>query len=106
MGDSVFGDSEYEHIFTSLVLVATVIGCISSIITIIVIKRMKSTTGHILLLLYITYFQAVYDAFCFTANVDIGYYVTVVTYTFALLTGIASAILSNWMIYIAWYIVV
>ncbi len=72
---------------------------------IIVIRRMGANTGHVLLLLYWSYFQLVYDIFCFTSNVNCGLTLRIISYVVHSFTGIVVSVLSNWMAYIALYIV-
>jgi len=102
---AVFEDDASTQAYVSLNLIITVIGSLASLFMIIVIHRMKVKTGHILLLLFMSYFQLIYDVFCFTANVDCGYSARVVSYFFHLSSGIAVSIFSNWIAFVALFIV-
>jgi hypothetical protein len=66
---------------------------------------MKVRTGHVLLVLTMSYFQLLYDLTFFFSNVDCGYYVTVVANFFQLSCGIGSSLVSNWIAFIALYII-
>jgi hypothetical protein len=104
MSDTVFGDDAFEQSYVSVSLVAAFFGTVASIITIIIIRRMPKT-GHLLLLLYMSYFELGYDLVSFTLNVHINHYLTVFSFTIALPTAIIRTIISNWMMFIAFYVV-
>ena len=50
-------------------------------------------------------FQLLYDLTLFFSNVDCGYYVSTVANIFQLSCGIASSLVSNWISFVAWYVV-
>jgi hypothetical protein len=105
MGSNVFGGGTENELYVSLNLITTVIGSCASLFTILLIHRMKALTGHVLLVLTMSYFQLFYDLTFFFSNVDVGYYVTVIANFFQLLCGIGGSLVSNWIAFIALYII-
>jgi hypothetical protein len=102
---NVFGDDAFEQSYISMNFLAALFGSVASIVTIVVIDRMPKT-GHLLLLLYMSYLQLGYDLFSFTLNVDINYYLKVISFVIDLPCGIAGSLISNWMMFIALYVVI
>jgi hypothetical protein len=106
MTESVFGSDEPTQIYVVINLVATIIGSVASILCILLIYRMKQVTGHIKLVLYLSYYQLIYDIFCFQNNADIDYYQKTFAIFVHIVTGLAGAFISNWIAFAAFYIVV
>jgi hypothetical protein len=105
MGSSIFdGDTDYK-VYVSLNLITTVLGSFASLFTILLIYRMGVKTGHVKLVLTMSIFQLMYDVTFFFSNVDCGYYISVVANIFQVLGGIAGSLVSNWIAFIALYII-
>lgn len=102
---TVFGDDPLFQLFASLVLISSIIGCVASLLIIIIIQRMGSKTEHVLLILWTSYFQFIYDVFSFPTYIDCGYYWTVISVFFHVFSGITTEIMTNWITFIALYIV-
>lgn len=105
---SVFGNTAVDQAYVSLCLISVVLGTISCFICVILMYRMKSKrkTGHMQLLLYMTLYQCFFEMMLFTVNVDVGDdLLKVVSYGIVLPCGMMSAAYSNWMVFVAWYIV-
>jgi hypothetical protein len=106
---TAFIGTTYEKVFDILTLLMSLIGCAASIITIILIRRMKTASGypsHLLLVLIMSYYQVGYDFTFFFRSVYTRYYVFVVAFFFQVLFGIAGSLISNWISFVALYIVV
>jgi hypothetical protein len=103
---SFFGDDSRTQAYVALNLVMSLLGTFASVINIFIIHRMKVSTGHILLILYMEYAQTLYDVTFFFSNVDVGYYAVSVANIFQIIFGICSSLLSNWMAYIILHIVI
>ncbi|RYG95241.1 hypothetical protein EON65_56280, partial [archaeon] len=95
-----------DQVYVVLNLLMATIGSLASLLTIILIRRMKmQRTGHIILVLWMSRFQLMYDLTFFFSNVDCGYYITVAADFFQLCCGMSSALVSNWIAFIAWHVV-
>lgn len=101
----IFGDDTPTQIYVALNLIATIFGCISSVICILLVYRMKLLTGHIKLVLYLSYYQFLYDFFCFQNNADVDYNQKNFAIFIHVISGIASSFISNWIAFSAFYIV-
>ncbi len=64
-------------------------------------ERMKWDQVHLLLVVWISYFQLIYDGFCFTANDAVTYNLNAVSVCFRLFAFGTSLNISNWMCFIA-----
>lgn len=104
MASSPLG-SVNNQVYISLNIIMSFIGSMASITTIFIIHRLKSKTGHVQLVLTMSYFQLLYDMTFFFSNVDCGYYISVAANVFQLSCGIAGSLISNWIAFIAWYVV-
>jgi hypothetical protein len=101
----VFTGSPQEQTYAVLDFVGTLLSAIASVITILVINRMK-ITGYIKLILTMTWFQFIYDATFFNGTIDVGvYYLTYVANVGQLIGGIGSSLASNWIAYVVLYVV-
>ena len=88
------------------VLVACIIGTICTSIAIAIIYKMN-ITGYIKLILAMSWYQLIYDLSYFTDGNDVGNYP--VKYLSALgqtIGGLGSGIISNWIAYAVFYIIV
>lgn len=103
--DDTFGGSSEHQVFVSLNLVTTVLGSAASLFTILLIHRMKVSTGHVLLVLTMSYLQFLYDITFFFSNVVITYYINVFANFFQLTAGVGGSLVSNWIAFIALYII-
>lgn len=97
----IFEGSTKHKIFVWISLVTSIAGCIASLLTILLIRRMKKKgeqlTSHVLLVLILSYFQMFYDiSFFFRVN-SISYYCTMVFNTFQYFFGLSGSLISNWM---------
>lgn len=105
---SLFGETTVETAYVCLCLISAILGVISSIFCILLMYQMKSIrkTGHIELLLYMTVYQFIYELFFFTISVDVGSaLVKSISWGIAIPSGTMSVGYSNWMVFVAWYIV-
>lgn len=103
--DDVFKGSERDLTYVIISMVMSILGTLASIIMIILIYRMKSTTGHVHLVLVMSVYQLLYDVTFFFSDVNCGYYVTVFADIIQLIGGVAASAVSNWIAFIALYIV-
>jgi hypothetical protein len=106
MSDSVFGGSEHNQVYVALNLVFSFIASLASVLTLMLIRKMQVRTGHVTLIYYMTWFQLMYDCTLFFSNVDCGYYVTAVANFFQLFGGVSSSLISNWIAFIAYFIII
>lgn len=105
---SLFGETTVETAYVCLCLISAILGVTSSIFCIVLMNQMKSQrkTGHIELLLYMTVYQFIYELFFFTISVDVGSaLVKSISWGVAIPSGTMSVGYSNWMVFVAWYIV-
>lgn len=102
---SAFGDDDFSEWYASINLIIAVLGVMVAVITLVVIQRIQYT-GHMYLLWYMSFWQLWADMFIFTSNVNFGLGWREASITIDLPTGLASAVVSNWMIYVAYYVVV
>lgn len=101
----IFDGSPGEQTYVILDLVGTVLSSIASIVTILVINKMK-ITGYIKLILTMTWFQFIYDVSFFNGTVDVGeYWIGYVANIFQLVGGLGSSLISNWIAYVVLYVV-
>lgn len=106
MTKSTFGDDPAQQVYTALNLIAAVLSTAASAICITLIYRLKNKTGHLQLLLYMYYFHTIFDMTLFSINVDLGNVpLQIISYEVGMVTGLCDAIMSNWMVIVAWYIV-
>eukprot|EP01033_Poteriospumella_lacustris_P008990 gene8992-6457_t len=103
--DDVFQGTQRDVTYAIISMVMSILGTLASIIMIILIYRMKSTTGHVHLVLIMSVYQLLYDATFFFSDVNCGYYVTVFADVVQLIGGVAASAVSNWIAFIALYIV-
>lgn len=103
--DDVFGGNDRHQVYVWLNLVTTIVGTSASLLTILLIQRMKSNTGHVYLIFVMSLYQLMYDVTFFFSNVDCGYYISTVANFFQILGGISGSLVSNWIAFIALYIV-
>jgi hypothetical protein len=104
--DDTFGGEERHSVYVWLGLWGSIIGTICSLLTIVLIVRMKSNTGHLHLVLLMTVYQLLYDvSFCFS-DMDFGYYPNCISNLLQLFGGVGSALISNWIGFVAMYIVI
>lgn len=103
--DDVFHGTQREEAYVYLNLFTSIIGTICSIITIILIRRVKSTTGHVYLVYLMSVYQLLYDITFFFSEVPVRYYISVTANLFQATCGVASSFVSNWIAFIAMYIV-
>lgn len=98
-----------NQVYVSLNIVMTVLGSSASLTIILLIHRMHRDspviTGHVLLILIMSYFQLLYDITFFFSNVDCGYYISLGANLIQLSCGIAGSLVSNWIAFVAWYVV-
>jgi hypothetical protein len=106
MPSSTFGDDEFTRWYVSLNIIAFVLESIAAILSLMVMHRMKSQTAHITLLWHMTVWQFWANIFTLTSNIYIGYDWREVSMAIVIPTGIATAVISNWMVFLAWYIVI
>lgn len=90
--------------YIALNLITAIIGSIASLVTIVLIYKMP-ITGHTLLILCMSWFQLMYDLTLFNSNVDIGYWYTTSANACQLFSGIGGSLASNFIAYIAFYVV-
>eukprot|EP01039_Chlorochromonas_danica_P010794 gene10794-11996_t len=84
----------------------SVIGALSSAITIWLIHLMKTENGgHLRLVLTMSCYQILYDITFFFSNVNCGHYITAAANFFQLLSGIGGSLASNWIAFVAWYVI-
>ena len=98
--------SSNETAYEVSVLVVSIISTISTSITIALIYKMN-ITGYIKLILAMSWYQLIYDLSYFTDGNDVGNYP--VMYLSALgqtIGGLGSSIISNWIAYAVFYIIV
>lgn len=101
----VFTGSPQEQTYVIIDFVGTVLSSIASIVTILVINKMK-ITGYIKLILTMTWFQFIYDITFFNGTIDVGeYYLIYVANIGQLIGGIGSSLISNWIAYVVLYVV-
>ena len=84
----IFESNDKDLVYICLNLITSVIGSSASIITLLVINKMK-LTGHILLISTMTWYQLLYDLTFFFSNVNIGYWWVTVANFCQLLGGVA-----------------
>lgn len=101
----VFSGSVRNQAYVSMNLVTTIIGSVSSLLTILLIRRVNVTNGHVVLVLIMSYYQLAYDLTFFFSNVDCGEYISNIANFFQLLGGVSGSLVSNWIAFIALYIV-
>eukprot|EP01033_Poteriospumella_lacustris_P001235 gene1235-899_t len=94
-----------NEVYVWLSFWVTIITSVASIVTIILIRRMKSNTGHVRLLYLMSIYQLFYDGSIFCSDIDVGYYISAFANTLQLFGGTAGAITSNWIAFVAMYIV-
>lgn len=103
---NIFVDNRQRNeVYVWLSFWVTIITSIASIVTIILIRRMKSNTGHVRLLYLMTIYQLFYDGSIFFSDIDVGYYLSAFANVLQLFGGTAGAITSNWIAFVAMYIV-
>jgi hypothetical protein len=102
---SFFGDDDLYETYNIFNFVMTILSAMLSILTILLIQRMNVKSGHLLLLLWISYFQLIYDLFSFTTNSAVGYYINVLSVTLRLFSLSTSLNISNWMSFIAFRVI-
>lgn len=101
----LFEGTEEHQVYVILNLITSIIGSAASLFTILLIHRMKVNTGHVLLVLTMSYFQLLYDLTFFFSNVVVTYYTNVFANFVQLAAGIAGSLVSNWIAFIALYII-
>ena len=102
---SVFDGSPQYQTYVIIGFVGTVLSSIASMITILLINKMK-ITGYIKLILTMTWFQLVYDVSFFNGTVNVGnYWVSYVANVWQLVGGIGSSLISNWIAFVVLYVV-
>jgi len=99
-------DSSHETAYEVLTLLVSIISTLATIITISLIYKMN-ITGYIMLILTMSWYQLIYDLSYFTHDNDVGNYpikyISTLGHTFG---GLGSSIISNWIAYAVFYIVV
>jgi hypothetical protein len=101
----LFDGSPGEQTYVILDLVGSVLSSIASVVTILVINKMK-ITGYIKLILTMTWFQFIYDVSFFNGTIDVGeYWIGYVANMFQLVGGLGSSLISNWIAYVVLYVV-
>lgn len=101
----VFDGSPHYLAYMYLDFFGTFFSTIASIVTILVINKMK-ITGYIKLILTMTWFQLLYDASFFNGTIDVGeYWITYIANIFQLVSGIGSSLISNWIAFVVLYVV-
>lgn len=105
MTTNVFGEDASTQAYAISNFVSAVVCSVFSLITIVILHRMKASNGHLLLLLWMSYFQFIYDLFSFTSNINCGYYITVFSLCFHIPMGMAQGFMNIWMSAVAVYIV-
>ncbi len=103
---SVFGGGVNSEVYVALNLVFCFIASLASILTLMLIHKMNVHTGHVTLIFYMTIFQLAYDCTLFFSNVNCGYYITAFANFFQLFGGVSSSLISNWIAFIAYYIII
>jgi hypothetical protein len=73
----LFEGTEEHQVYVILNLITSIVGSAASLFTILLIHRMKVNTGHVLLVLTMSYFQLLYDLTFFFSNVVVTYYTNV-----------------------------
>jgi hypothetical protein len=102
---SVFEGSPQNQTYVILSFVGTILSSIASIVTILVINKMKQT-GYIKLILTMTWFQLIYDVSFFNGTVDVGeYWIAYIANIFQLVGGIGASLSSNWIAYVVLHVV-
>jgi hypothetical protein len=102
---NAFGGSPRNVGYVVVNLITSFFGTLASVVTILLIRRMKATTGHVHLVFLMSVYQLMYDVSFFFAVVNIQYYVVAVSKAFQLFGGVASSIMSNWIAFVALYVV-
>jgi hypothetical protein len=105
MSGTIFHSGLRNQVYVSLNFVLSVIGTTASLLTLILIRRMNSKTGHVYLVFVMSIYQLLYDVTFFFSNVNCGYYITVAANVIQLSCGIGGSLVSNWIAYIALYTV-
>jgi len=108
MAVCVFNGSVRNQAYVSMNLVTSIIGSIASLLTILLIRRMNVTNGkngHVVLVLIMSYYQLAYDLTFFFSNVNCGDDLTTIANFFQLLGGVSGSLISNWIAFVALYIV-
>ena len=101
----LFTGSPHEQAYVILDLVGTVLSSCASVVTILVINKMK-LTGYIKLILTMTWFQFIYDISFFNGTIDVGeYWITYVANVWQIVGGIGSSLISNWIAFVVLYVV-
>ena len=99
-------DTSHEKAYEVCVLVACIIGTICTSIAIAIIYKMN-ITGYIKLILTMSWYQLIYDLSYFTDGNDVGNYpVKYLSALFQQIGGVGSSIISNWIAFTVFYIVV
>ena len=102
---SVFAGSAHAQTYIWIDLILTILSSIVSVVTILVINKMR-LTGYIKLILTMTWFQLIYDASFFNGTQSVGgYWVVYVANVFQLVGGIGSSLISNWIAFVVFYVV-
>jgi hypothetical protein len=107
--DDAFEGSEHNIIYSVVTLMTSLIGVTASILMILLLYRMRSSSGytsHVLLIFMMSTFQLVYDLSFFFRMVNCGYYVFVVANCIQIISSTTVSLLSNWISIIALMIVV
>ena len=87
-------------------MVASIISAMAATITIVLIYKMN-ITGYIKLILAMSWYQLIYDLSYFTDGNDVGNYpVKYLAFMGQTIGGIGSSIISNWIAFAVFYIVV
>ena len=100
-----FGGSAHEQAYMWVNLIMTIGSSIASVVTILVINKMR-VTGYIKLILTMTWFQLIYDVSFFNATTAVGGYgVKYVANVFQQVGGIGSSLISNWIAVVVLHVV-
>lgn len=97
------GPKQQTYIILNIIFCS--FGFLASLINIVLIKIMKLNSGHISLVLFMNYSQLIYDFTLFFSNVYCGYYILNIANFFQLTFGISGSLISNWIAYVAFYVV-
>lgn len=105
ISDDTFGGEDRHRAYVWLGLWGSIVGTLCSLLTIVLIIRMKSNTGHLHLVFLMSVYQLIYDVSFSFSDINFGYYPNAASNFTQLLGGISSALISNWIAYVAMYIV-
>mmetsp|Transcript_3595 Transcript_3595/g.5933 ORF Transcript_3595/g.5933 Transcript_3595/m.5933 type:complete len:94 (+) Transcript_3595:115-396(+) len=83
-----------ETFYLLVVLFMTIISAIAGAVNIATIYRMKQT-GYIQLILYMSYFQLIYDALFYNGLIYYDYTLTTICLSVQIGSGVASSFISN-----------